>query len=130
MLQEAGFPQEAALFYWDIDSQEDPGKLRSATAFERDSAGIPTGTGMIPARTAEEILGRLPERVDQMIGGQKAVDYLRICPCEEGWHVYYKNDHRGSKRLRTRYSFKSDTLANAAAQMYVYLAKNGLLPTP
>jgi hypothetical protein len=68
------------------------------------------------APTAEEILRRLPK--------QTADDnYLTISPEESGWAVYYETSNN-----LPRHICKADTLANAAAAMYVYLSENKLLP--
>ena len=77
--------------------------------------------------TAEEVLIELPPVIEKKTAGGIAMDNLRICQCEEGWHVYYKNGSRNSKRHKTRISIKLDTLANASAKMWIYLKENNLL---
>jgi hypothetical protein len=75
------------------------------------------------APTAEEILRRLPEEF-----GECCLDAHRFLAHEGFWRVCYEVIDDGKHDMP--HHVLGDTLANAAAAMYCYLAENALLTPP
>lgn len=71
----------------------------------------------LAAPTAEEILRRLPDTLENRL--HEPLQIFRMMPNSVGWRMMYGLSH----------SADGDTLANAAAKMFVFLAKQKLLPT-
>lgn len=75
---------------------------------------------IISAPTVEEILRELPYFAE--IKGRRAKLTIEKGPCDPEWDVCYM--HLDGHDFRSQYG---ETLANAAAAMYCYLAENNLL---
>lgn len=120
-LREAGWPQdEESPFLWQCGSENQSrvvsGKFVEVTARY-------DGT-FLAAPTAEEVLRRLP----RVIVDEGELFTMVLSPSSlDGWNVSYMHEN-GEPRCAacvTGY----DTLAKAAAAMYVYLAGQKLLPS-
>lgn len=116
MMQEVGWPQDEPLHVWfRITADGDwrcrhqysgqGGRAADDYMFEHGHA--------FAAPTAEEILRRLPVRLD---GGYP----IAVFRDHRGWCVHYRDEMQ----------FTDDTLSNAAAAMYCHLSKSNLLPLP
>lgn len=120
-LKKAGWDQDKSIFYWDgsVPPWEvclDVDRSWSYSATEEDDGKC------IAAPTAEEILRRLPRSIYDEGG-----EYVRIC-FPSGSHnegIQYK--HLGGLALCAALE-DDDTLANAAAKMWIYLKQHDLLP--
>lgn len=121
-LKEAGWPQGGTEFFWMTDSIGVVDLI-----WDKDHKGN-WNDFFFAAPTAEEILRRLPDylgteyvlvTVRDHPENEWAVNYIAI---SEGG-VEYHPDHRNRVR-----PIQADTLANAAAAMYCYLADHKLLP--
>lgn len=110
ILKEADFPQNMC-FQW--FNEHDPFKGENKWILEDGPCN--GDTRGVAAPTASEILDRLPHMID---GGDGWMALLRVMPNENEWQVFY-DPVAGEK---------GDTLANAAAAMYVFLSENNLLP--
>ena len=121
-LKEAGWLQDGALFCW---------WLRIGHTEYELSPAIFLKNGEFAAPTAEEILRRLPVYFTK--GNEKRV--MRIMKHEDGrYSVFYESYAIKTGMGELPYYDipeikKHDTLANASASMYCYLAENNLLPS-
>lgn len=115
MLCHNGFPQAGATFYWNEGLGKDIGV--SNQWVEHDLFNN------YAAPTAEEILRRLPEVLDQEL----LLQINSHSAFRERWNVGYWNVN---EQTQIKHQQFQDTLANAAAAMYCYLAEQGILPKP
>lgn len=130
-LQKAGWPQGQSIIVHSTTSDGysnhschvrlDPGHPNFGSPFYLEWA----------APTAEEILRRLPHEIEQTKSDDDS-SVLQCGPTPNGklgrdWHVWYWDFGYGDIPDR-KLLYTADTLANAAAAMYCYLAENGLLP--
>lgn len=111
LLDAGEWPQLYAEFYWVKREGEWIVLHKSSVHFENDE--------FVPARTAEEILRRLPNWLVQE--GQINITKM----ADGGCNIHYG---LGPVRKDGVPSIVQDTLTNATADMYCYLAENGLLP--
>ncbi len=114
-LKEAGWPQGKGYFYRVVD------KTWYQEECEPRRRWVAKGYQFYSLPTAEEILRELPQTMD----GYR----LTIYPIWDvgAWCVtYLAPDHTPHEALEIDYVDKS--LANAAAEMWIYLKKNNLLP--
>ena len=122
-LKEAGWPQSEPLHYWhrNVGQWYVYAKDFSEHDFNMvDGANFPAD---VAAPTAEEILRRLPYEI--MDEGEAFE--LVIAPRRHGgWNVFYTHEN-GENRCAALE--KEDSLANAAAAMWVYLKEHDLLPS-
>lgn len=121
-LRDAGWNQEV-LFYWSIDSRSGNDVVR-----RRREKGNNKPLDPIAAPTAEEILRVLPSEAPHPDIEHTAyfLEIVRVERPTENWQVQYRE--RESWRLwDSPEPHSADSLANAAAAMYVYLAENNLL---
>jgi len=124
-LRDAGWKQDNADFDWVISSQSYGGESYGEEVLRarKISSGRPRKHSTLPtsAPTAEQILRELPQTMD----GYR----LTIYPIWDvgAWCVtYLAPDHTPHEALEIDYVDKS--LANAAAEMWIYLKENNLLP--
>lgn len=106
-----------------IDELHEP--ARTGKDYEDDCPAFDWKHRYTAAPTAEEILRRLPGNL--MMAGEGYDAYLQFLKLGDyKWILTYmgKTEPKGQPMK------KEDSLANAAAAMYVYLADNKLLPTP
>lgn len=85
----------------------------------------------IAAPTAEELLRRLPEYFDdaEMRDGIYKRFWL-VAQKDGNWTVCYSDGHCQIKKGIGPMRITGDTLANAAASMWIFLKENNLLPKP
>lgn len=116
-MNEAGWPHEPTYFFWTKSTRKDSfwRCLPIVGAKRLANNQIRCKREIIAAPTAEEILRELPANID---------GYLKIEMCDDksGYRMKYQN--------KTNYGICEDTLANAAAAMWCYLAKKNLLQKP
>lgn len=114
-LQRTGWIKHDAFFYW-IETAKEGWTLidRADIGSWKEKREL---LDIIPARTAEEILRRLPKFIGPNPLCVKTLDHL-------GWAVQYGNS-------RPFAHFKmADILVHAASAMYCFLSAQGLLPKP
>ena len=134
-LKEAGWPQEDAIWYWVghmLDDNMEPTSW-SLWPREKEEYREQWKPHIHAAPTAEEILRRLPLWIkskknivrthakSKTISGQRIKFHLERF--DGGYALFY-----GTKYSPLCY-VEGDTLANAAAAMYCYLAEQKLLPS-
>lgn len=138
-LKKAGFPDES-IFIWhycermatdtkygDYRNDHDEWKFRIRSTILPENLEGRTRA----APTAEEILRRLPERIKPMALTEMDERRMKDPPdlrfsinkTKVGWEIRYWSPY-----LETDEHQESDTLADAAAAMFVFLAESGLLP--
>lgn len=116
-LKEAGWPQEDSIFWWQIPSQR---RFKPWVSWCRNESVDDEPATPLAAPTAEEVLRQLP--VDVMIGDREnRIEMLKRQGVKED--KYYVNLRFYTEVIE----FLDGSLANAAAKMYCYLAKNNLL---
>jgi hypothetical protein len=128
-LKEAGFPQEAWAHYRKnnpTDRDDDAYFFFGfGDEFERPKPQWEFDD-WIAAPTAEEILRRLPKKIVQVpkfsYGDPEVLMLTANMTTNDLWYVRYL-----SSKLQ-QYGEADESLANAAAAMYCYLAENNLLP--
>jgi len=125
-LQVAGWPQEQSVFYWQWyeDDREWPtwdGNSEWYCDHMHVSLDEYDDGQCYAAPTAEEVLRKLPAHIQD--------DRMAILRMGDTYGVYYLHHESGYVDER-RHLRLSDTLANAAASMFVFLAEQKLLPTP
>ena len=124
-LKEAGWPQTGQCFYWIAHK----GKGMAAVAFYKHVQNGRYGKSVVfgAAPTAEEILRRLPEAI--YLGPEREALYLSVMPDDYKWIVLYSPEY-DQRRCDKENFWKRDreSLANASAAMYCYLAEKKLLP--
>ena len=110
-LKDAGFPQ-ATQMWWAYDPNHE--FVDGFSVY----LSRPERLSEIAAPTAEEILRRLPDELSGHV----------LCTCRSGktWAIGYATDD--PEWMEDAYFDTVDTLANAAAAMYCYLAEQKLLP--
>lgn len=108
-LRKAGFPQETE-FWWKVW----PISGAAHIEFGGKEYWKETGWDIWAAPTAEEILERLPIQL-------KTKEFLSI----QKFNTYWVGYGVGTKIYK---HFDSESLAEAAGKMYLYLSKEGLLP--
>jgi len=117
-LKEVGWPMSYSdIFAWWEDSEGNAKVERTSNlALTATSNGL-----CFPAPSAEEILRRLPGNL-KLVGYDAYLQFM-ILPGTK-WLLTYmgKTEPTGQTMM------KHDTLANAAAACWIYLANNGLLP--
>ncbi len=143
-LEKAGWPQDAGLFYWQCPHRRTtrsgrvirhPDNLVTVEALPRKTDGAPDidnvalSFAYFAAPTAEEILRRLPG-LRETEKGEIVQLHARPYTPPRGtlvprWELIWMAN---SGRMWLRPSIVEDTLANAAAAMYCYLAEQKLLP--
>lgn len=122
-LKKAGWPQDA-LFYWCKYWETLDWEVREPEpAYTRDG-------NQVAAPTAEEILRRLPTliKTDGKDFWLTINKMFRDNPMGEGWQVWYTNRDDVSSLWLTTEQWSNADLANASAQMWIYLKENSLLP--
>lgn len=133
-LKAAGWPQEDSVFHWQW--HEDDGEWPSFSApsewscYQMEASLDDYDDGdCFAAPSAEEILRRLPEKFTH---GEPYCLYAAITfrghTLGNGWYVGYRNFAEGKAHPEID-GQDADTLANAMAKMYCYLADNKLLPS-
>ncbi|HEV7278874.1 MAG TPA: hypothetical protein VGN57_01570 [Pirellulaceae bacterium] len=136
-LKEAGWPQgaDSSLFSWiegwhgaewpDGRPFEKDVYYRNFAIDILDSYFHEGTTGVsFAAPTAEEILQRLPQELRRDEFGREW--HLSCWPIGSYWRLCYASADMKIEQHHER----GESLANAAAAMYCYLAENKLLPTP
>lgn len=127
-LKEAGWPQYPSMFYWGYWTNNlTPPELEWRLDFvgDEDSFTVVMGGAWdrFAAPTAEEILRRLPDMLDDCIlqcSQSPAPERLWVCS-------YFSDTPHPT--IEGKYDVLcQDTLANAAAAMYCALAEHNLLP--
>jgi hypothetical protein len=124
-LRDAGWPQSSkgSVYAW----REDVAGWGIAQMYQDENV---EWEGHISAPTAEEILRRLPLSIERAKDGNVRVGFLCVRPVATGgWAVIYRRRTGATGRSTKIADVCADTLANAAAAMYVYLAENNLLPS-
>lgn len=127
-LKDAGY-WESTAHWWIYPNEKHPdwpSKPFLITEFERDHYHQEEDVydQLIAAPTAEEILRKLPDSVDTDID----VEILGMGRNDDGnWIVWYSCDDTTHNQTPVRIE---NSLANAAAAMYCYLAEQKLLPSP
>lgn len=122
-LKEAGWPHLDTVHYW---CHLDGVYVAIALQHPRENE--------IAAPTAEEILWRLPEEIPyDAVGTLKGSDFwLEIAKSRfwgnTPWEIRYR-ENAGMTFWDCPEPIRADTLANAVAAMYCYLADQKLLPT-
>lgn len=111
-LRDAGWIEETYFVYFNE---------RLRPKYETQGIMLTKVPSIIPAPTAEEILRELPEMYQSLIIG-KANGKWRLMPFDA---VSNKDSKIGNIRMD---KFDEDTLANAAAAMWIHLKENDLLP--
>lgn len=123
-LKEAGWEQDNCIHYWTTHSiTEEDIVVHRSVAWVNADAHI-DGDLNIGAPTCEEILRELPVRLDGESGTKPNTFLLIDKVGKTGWNVRYVNMTSGDRRQE----IIADTLANAAAAMWIYLKENNLLP--
>ncbi len=128
-LKEAGYPQKARFSYW-IKYCDNPEKPDEIAYFEYGSSRDGTCGLLMNGKThiesfanpiAEEILRELPDMIEMEVTNPSG-NHKR-------YHVY-ASSNRGINLPKGTQSHadEHDTLANAEAQMWIYLKKNNLIP--
>lgn len=119
-LKEAGWEQLSSVFCWSeiISGAEVIGKEDVKLWLEQYGRGDEDIFSDAP--TAEEILRRLPHMEPGKCEGIADLEMTPIHP--DRWRVAYNESGVGY-----HIKFEEDTLANAAAQMWIYLSDNKLL---
>lgn len=118
-LKEKGFPQEAK-FYWNrLSDCPDGTEDWNLVDFK-----MTTAIEVYAASTADEILDRLPQILQ--IEGKKYQLFISMGVDRQSFLVYaYELDYNDNAPFPIR---MCHSLGDAAAQMYLYLKKEGLLP--
>ncbi len=143
-LQESGWMANPTIFSWGKTMEGEwtilkPGTEWFLTGFEHYCEGIMEGKPIelkdhLAAPTAEEILRELPpHRIDAKKNGD-VVGYDLYCKqcfgvdaMEGRWKVWYFRFRDGCELAPLGMPQYADTLANAAAEMWIYLKENNLL---
>lgn len=133
-LKEAGYPQRISIFHW--------WKRIGHEEYEELGMNIMLdgGSPYIAAPTAEEILRRLPTMIEYQ-GGTFLLFIFPHWADAPKWMMGYERSIESAQKTgstlwihgKGAYHATGDTLANAAAAMWIYLKKNNLLlhePTP
>jgi len=81
------------------------------------------------APTVEEVLRKLPPTMLRKNGNTYSLHFQRKNLFEDGWEVSYYRVKDGMELAPATLPAFADTLANAAAAMFCYLAEHNLLPT-
>ena len=121
-LEKSGWTQHSSLFYWMTDQN----KVRKPVIFEESKYPDRYGD-CFDAPTAEEILKELPEALDKDRKNFHAgtISGLNMFRLDDKWTVRYS--YRGEEKTEIKCYEFSDTLADASAQMWIYLKKNDML---
>lgn len=123
-LKELGYGQSEAFtsFYW-VKIEDLEGY------FLRHRKDIGVILDKIASPTADEILGGLPKTLPYETKTETITLYLEIYPItnRDEWGMWYKKN--SSIYSYHPYETEADTLANAAAKLWLYLKENNLLPT-
>lgn len=112
---------EGSYFYW-MDVRSDYRQGEPVPQVESVYCNCPM---IAAAPTAEEILRMLPDILEERFSLIIFRDYNREEKKQE-WCLMYEH----IPNRMPLYSESSDTLANAASAMFVFLSENNLLPTP
>ncbi len=117
-LKDAGWRQMDCQFYW----HQRMGKEWELLTIEQSNRArvLRWAQTFIAAPTAEEILRRLPRSRGDYNGLQATTE-------DANWRVGYWDS---PSDMPSKADFSADTLANAAASLYCYLAENKLLSSP
>lgn len=117
-----GYPQDTSTFVWVKTENKWHYCTRTVNGVrtfygERVELIIPHQNieEIVDSPDVEDILDRLPKKLDNY-------EYLQCIPCGDGWCVYY-GDCPSDPNLDT----EANTLTEAVAEMYIYLASHSLL---
>jgi hypothetical protein len=123
-LKEAGWSQEGSTFYWQEHQPTHEFHVWFRDVLHLSEVKVP---GLcFAAPTAEEILRRLPKDITKNDGSCYALE-VYFC-AEDGNCLVYKPMIRG-QIMQLADAANKDSLANAAAAMWVYLSEQKLLPS-
>lgn len=125
LLKENGYPQESSFWWWE-DNFGLP-QDRSSSLNDHKPHNPQNGWAYFAAPTADEILDMLPARITNP--NTRNMDFLRIHPGDDS-----KQDNRQGYTLEYHTAFSAplvrvtdNSLADAAAKMWLYLKREGLL---
>jgi hypothetical protein len=122
-LKEAGYPQDAYLSYY-YNAGKPTGSLVQ-TLFYDDASKAFKASKLSSAPTADEILEKLPETIGKLskpnFGG------LTISKYKEAYSPWYCSAQDRSSLLGPTLMFMDENLADALANLYLYLKKKGLI---
>ena len=125
-LKEAGYPQESYFLYYPYEDEERKGKYFLQST--HDSNYMPEIWPIqkaIASPTADEILDQLPTVIKDKEGFPLGMMILSIDGTEQRlWKVTYQEMHSDTEDI---IGFNGMSLADAAAKMWLYLKKEGLL---
>lgn len=115
-LKEVGYPQGECTFWWQNSyCPIENAYVDNVVPFETRKNEF--GVKYIAAPTAEQILRRLP-----CVPSDFPLTIARYST--GGYYIDYSPENSDKQQV-----IEADTLANAAAAMYCYLAENNLLPS-
>lgn len=131
-LKEAGWKQDDVLVFTGIQPVKKTDEERFETPSFRSRWKLENLWDWVSAPTAEEILRRLPRKIAPMsltemdertIKGNIPDLRFQILMDGPDWKIEYSSPHLESAEWQY-----GETLANAAANMFIYLSENNLLP--
>jgi len=111
---------DGSYFYW-MDVRSDYTKGEPSPQVESIYCNYPM---IAAAPTAEEILRKLPEVL--YLGEERVAVYLNALPDDNKWIVSYSEERNCD--VPDFWKRDKESLANAAAAMYLYLFSHNLLP--
>ena len=137
-LKEAGWEQEESIFWLFWSDTHDEGWIEygSIHSFDSGAKSMYKRGAVFAAPTAEEILRRLPKHLNAF--GQHGRLTVQFGLSQSQWqpcvgYIHHKSNNwifQGDNyQDGMMYFVDTDSLANAAAQMWLYLKKNNLLPS-
>ncbi len=114
-LKKAGFPQKVNEFYWAGKVyQEEPYTLLYLEEIKNIK-----DYEYIASPTADEILDLLPKNI--------GIYYLNTSKLDDSWHCTYDFVNTAKAKYERKHSEFSETLADAAALMWLFLKKENLI---
>ncbi len=125
-LKVVGFPQKEPLFWW-VESAKPYVALNPQATFNRFESRLGVLGHLFAAPTAEEILTKLPDFVED--GRYELRIEKLFSKGKYYWNIgYYGDCGELPDSADVGDGFPDASLANAAAAMYVYLSENNLFP--
>lgn len=122
-LKEVGFPQES-YFWWVFRNREDGWELEDSKIEDYGFGGMAIEVEQYAAPAAEEILDRLPKEL-KGLNLELLID-ISWQDKSEMWAVGYFEAPVKAVRVYP-YTTIEETIAEAAAQMYIFLKRSKIL---